>query len=469
MATSESGIPWDLLTSNFSFASSYPDHENVTDFFQRKRPDQGRDLNKFVEFLSEILAGSAARERQKFPDRYEAAARDEVVITESDALKIAPHMRRHHLKYSMDERHYEKQGCPVSLCTHVGDTECLCALRFEERRMSSFLHRFSGGYECYAFDRTDRDSFLGQELLKTILVYGDMDTVLRICAHPDVDFLTWWNACQCQCIQPDLGWDLLIQDALPAYIGLRFIQSFSNIWERGPGDVGPRPDFRQTRMYQGMVRNSTMSGYKSGIPSYLHKKFFGIQDGQFNNYPELRDKDRWRVDQVRGHSGYQLILGRVPYDEFLEVEKEVPYMPSSEEVEEVRSALFAQGLPAELTDIILELAEYHGERRALEVPHDPFHEKNREQLDRYLRECWKVLMRCDMMARALGDKVPWDVLIGRHIFELFRDLEGSTKLSSEYESDADEPVVDDWQTIRKRAWERGDRLRFDEYYKTVFL
>ncbi|KAK8087428.1 hypothetical protein PG994_002402 [Apiospora phragmitis] len=150
---------------------------------------------------------------------------------------------------------------------------------------------------------------------------------------------------------------------------------------------------------QGQELNSTVSYVKSDIPTYLYKSFYGIKDGQFLPYPEQRLLDRWSTPE--GDFDYSLVLGRVSYDEFLIVEREVPYMPSVEEAEEARSTLSQKGLPVELIDLVLEFAEYR-ETRALMVPHDPFHKQNREQLEHFLGECWKVMMRCDMMAKALG-------------------------------------------------------------------
>ena len=37
------------------------------------------------------------------------------------------------------------------------------------------------------------------ELVKTLIVYGEMEPILRVCAHPDVAIGTWWHIDECGC------------------------------------------------------------------------------------------------------------------------------------------------------------------------------------------------------------------------------------------------------------------------------
>lgn len=414
--SSRTDIPWELLVSNFTFVKSHPDHNHVTDFYARDEPNQGRDLYSFVDKFSKILTESAAVERKKYAGSYEAAAPDEIVISKEDARKIAPHLSRHHSQCDMDERHTASgKALSVGVCAHVGNFRCRCALRYEERRMSTFLHRYivSG---CHDFDIHNRQSFLGLEILKALLLYGDVNTVLRICAHPAVDFRHWWNAQECSCLAPELGWDILCKHALRSVIGLGFIRGYAARRGQEHPEASPE-DFRHTRTYQNMVLRSTTSGAKSEIVGYRYKEFYGIGDGQFRTFPNPREVRRWC--RTRAKFDYALVLGRAPYDEFLVVERELPYLPSAAEVAETRSVVAEAGnLPAELVDSIVDSEPYR-ETRALTVPHDPFHLQNQAQLGRFLDDCWEVLLRCDMMARALGDEVPWDMLIGNMIVLLF--------------------------------------------------
>lgn len=84
------------------------------------------------------------------------------------------------------------------------------------------------------------------------------------------------------------------------------------------------------------------------------------------------------------------------------------YLPASDDVDEVRGMLGRKGLPAELALDVTELAGYEVPRR---VPHDPLHPLNRNDLARYLKYCWQILIRCDMLAKALDIKLHWKSLV----------------------------------------------------------
>lgn len=77
-----------------------------------------------------------------------------------------------------------------------------------------------------------------------------------------------------------------------------------------------------------------------------------------------------------------------------------------------------KGLPIELALDVMELAGYEAKRR-LNIPHDPLHPYNRKELAQYLKYCWQLLVRCDMMAKALDMKIPWKVLISSSIVRLW--------------------------------------------------
>lgn len=110
------------------------------------------------------------------------------------------------------------------------------------------------------------------------------------------------------------------------------------------------------------------------------------------------------------------LYGRVPIDEFLALDSPVSYEPAISDVISVQQILCKMGFPAELTMDIMDLAGYEPKRR-LQIPHDPPHPSNREELSRYLTYCWQIIVRCDMMRKAIGMEVHWqefvaDIIIG---------------------------------------------------------
>ncbi|TLS29325.1 hypothetical protein PpBr36_02154 [Pyricularia pennisetigena] len=488
MTAPMSDAPWGLLTSHFEFATSHPDHGDITNFYPRHKPDQGKDLNKFVELLAESLKTSAAQERAKYAESYDDPDPNDIVIPESDFVEIEVPFRRWHLSCTtvgtpyclqnrvppqhelmpLSVRRFKHAGVALPrsgdggavICTHVGDYNCRCLPRFEDRRMSTFLRTYQRN-DCFEFDEVNGDSFYGLELLKALILHGNMETVLRICTHPQVDFLSWWDAQMCYCTGPDVALGQMCRDTLRAYIVLNLIQrGFPErcvrlSGEKAKSDEEERSDtsadYLRTRTYQSLVHDLTVSDTMTQIPLFQHMEFFGIRDDNFRTYP--RKESQWKVQDDHFYP-----LGRVGYKEFigLDFDTDPPYMPSAAEMETVRSVLSVKGLPTELVDMVLDLAEYD-ETRVLSIPHDPLHELNTDQLEEYLAWSWQTLLRFDMLARAEGDEMPWDMLIANCLLESF-PMRTPTKNMKETT-----------QCYTQIEQSDCDGLRFTERLKPVFL
>jgi hypothetical protein len=167
------------------------------------------------------------------------------------------------------------------------------------------------------------------------------------------------------------------------------------------------------------------------VSAYPHRQFFGISDTQFGgeySHPMVRSRHWLRWDYERRHKGTRYYsrridhYGKVPIDEFLTLEDEtVPnHQPGSSDVIIVQEILYQKGLPAELVLEVMKLAGYKPLGR-LSEPHDPFHISNRRELARYITYCWQLLVRCDMMAKALDMEIPWKELLGNCIADFWAD------------------------------------------------
>jgi hypothetical protein len=123
-----------------------------------------------------------------------------------------------------------------------------------------------------------------------------------------------------------------------------------------------------------------------------------------------QDRNTWHSNRRANH------YGKVPINEFLVLENATldSHHPGSSDVVLVRDYLYRIGLPAELVLYIKELARYEPLGR-LSEPHNPFHPSNREEPGRYLIYYWRLLVHCDMIARALSMKLPWEELLGNCI------------------------------------------------------
>jgi len=183
--------------------------------------------------------------------------------------------------------------------------------------------------------------------------------------------------------------------ALLPYICLNVIHCFPETWDPASGRTDSK-DYRRMRIYQYMLKQCTMTGTTSEVATHPHRCFFGIADNQF-----------WV------ETGRECPYGPVSLEKFLECDQDsVERRLTPADVPQVRQMLYTMGLPMELVLDIMERAEYVPRGRLL-VQHDLFHPENREELIKYLRYCWELLVRCDLMATALGMVIPWrDVVAG---------------------------------------------------------
>jgi hypothetical protein len=201
------------------------------------------------------------------------------------------------------------------------------------------------------------------------------------------------------------------------------------MWDYASGKT-TEIDYRNSKFYQYTLRTCTGTGHTSDVSTYPHRQFFGISDNQFGGeycYPKVRTTHWLRWTEVKNNQNVRYPrradhYGKVPIDEFLTLENETlpGHQPGLSDMALVRDILYRKGLPAELVLDIMEFAGYEPVGR-LNEPHDPFHLSNRKELARYLTYCWQLLVHCDMMAKALGMKIPWQELLGNCIVDFWAD------------------------------------------------
>ena len=76
----------------------------------------------------------------------------------------------------------------------------------------------------------------------------------------------------------------------------------------------------------------------------------------------------------------EMAYGLVPILSFLVSEGPMSYLTSPHDVHDVKLALQVLGLPMELVLHVMRLADYYPQQK-LNVPHDPLHPGNREELE----------------------------------------------------------------------------------------
>jgi hypothetical protein len=198
MAHQAHNIPWMLLASNLRRIPGSCGHCDGYDLHPRFKPNQGKELTHFAKAFAKNVEEHSRCERRKYPDKYDAPGSSEVIIDGNTAAKIRPTIRRW-LRTCKEERPRLDYGCRGVICRSGKDSNCQCPLLPREERIAS---AFCGQYrytECYRFHQIQSAGYFNMELVKTLLVYGEMEPLLRVCAHPDVAIDSWWHVDECGC------------------------------------------------------------------------------------------------------------------------------------------------------------------------------------------------------------------------------------------------------------------------------
>ncbi|KAJ6020776.1 hypothetical protein N7540_006280 [Penicillium herquei] len=410
MAHQAHNIPWSLLASNFHWSTLGCSNaiKNVTNLRPSMKPNQGKELTYFIEAFARNIEDHSLCERKKYPLLYEPADPTDLILDSALVQRISPTVRKWR-SYSFGRR---SSKCPDGICD-----------------ASAFL-RPPGDRTCYHFPDNDTSGvFYNIELTKTLILHGGMDAILRVCALPGVRLQEWWENRECPCNPPLLGWDQIALKALRAYICLNTIYCFPEIWDYKSGR-NEESDYRNSKFYQYTLRTCTGTGQVSEVSAYPHRQFFGIGDMQFGGEfvsPKLK-KEHWviipndRQPETKYHSLGYGHYGKLPIEDFLTLEDDsLPGRQTGQsDVFLVQDYLYRKGLPMELVLDIMRLAKYEPLGR-LSEPHDPFHPSNREELSKYLTYCWQLLIRCEIMAKALGMKIKWKDHISNCIVEFWAD------------------------------------------------
>ncbi|KJZ73509.1 hypothetical protein HIM_07065 [Hirsutella minnesotensis 3608] len=389
MAHQAHNIPWSLLTAHLTptFTHDKSGHYRSSsvhlkfDYRLNCKPNQAKDLSHFITAFAKNIEDHTRCERAKYPATYTPPSRGDLFLDDAVAEKIMPSVQRfrrelsHRMGFGNFTERREPQdtsGRPGILCPHVDGSQgfgCGCALPYTERIADAFLREYRQN-GCYRLAGANGPAFFNVEVLKLLLLYGEMDLILRVCAHPDVDYLEWEeNSSQWGVIA---GWNKIYLAALKAYICLNICYCFPELWN--PSCRPATYDYRSTTLFRNTVRDCTLSGFSTPVSAMPHRQFF---DGWYHWYGYLPpDGSAIRLDAAQYAS----------------------------------RVLREKGLPPELCYMILSYLN-SGPPGRLPVSRDPLHPDNREELGKYLTYCWQLIVRCNMMAQALGKEIEWEEYI----------------------------------------------------------
>lgn len=442
MAHQAHNIPWSILASNLHWRPVNRCLLEANNFHFRFKPSQGKELNYFVVAFVRNIHNHAASETAGYSPQHQDSEPDAVVLSDAVAKRVAPTVRRWRDEHRWTWPVYGDGDMSIGLCPHQDPNDfCACAVPYWSRKVAAF--KLYSETHCQDFLDFNDNAFFAIEVVKTLLMCGEMDTVLQICAHPDVKLAKWWNP-PCYCCGGVIGWQWICKFALDAYILLNVIQCFPKTWESHERGGESMLDYRCTRAYQYMIYRLTSGIRASEVTTYPHRQFFGIQKDTFRQQ-QVRDNGMWSLSDQKSYGDTcGILFGRVSFDHFLHCGRlpstPVSHLPNNFDVWFVRWMLLQKNLPLEIADIILQHASYTAQRR-LVVEHDPFHHDNLDELTKYIRYCWQLLVRCEVLARALNTKLPWEDMIVLSLGELFNCECGSTETNWLMKRDYDESDV----------------------------
>lgn len=200
MAHQAHNIPWDVLASSMYWSPAGPFHGVAHDLYPSFKPDQGKRRTHFARAFAKIVDEHSECARKKYPEKYDPPRSTDVIIEEKTAAKVLSILRP--WQQSLEERFIdreEKLSCSGKICGHFDNGGCRCPLLPHEHRIASAFCRPHGDAPCYQFLDIHFDGFYNLQVLKTKILYGEINPILWACAHPEVAIGTWWEVDECGC------------------------------------------------------------------------------------------------------------------------------------------------------------------------------------------------------------------------------------------------------------------------------
>ncbi|KAJ5690539.1 hypothetical protein N7462_004931 [Penicillium macrosclerotiorum] len=401
-------IPWDLLVSHLRWISNdckckvtnlYPDINDP-------KETRAENIRLFCRLFAEAIKEASQRERTKYSKSYPCPDPDDVLITDEMLRKIEPDVR----SWKASAGRWE-----TWVCADHNRAADHCSTVPPSMRKAKAFFRFHEYNDCHKFDEVNGKGFFNLEVVKTLILHGEMEPILRACAHERVGLASWQNMAECTCNFETMGWDVLYQEALHVYLCLNVAYCFPETWDSKAGR-SDQTDYRQTKFYQQMLRESTAPVYSEAVFQYF-RHFFGIDPDQFDDDIPMKPDEKHGFTEEElarrfGQTSLENPYGLMQINEFLFFENaSIQYQPHFLDIISVQEILSNKGhLPGELVLKIMDFADYEP-KRMLPVPHDPLHPANQEKLASFLENCWQILVRCDMMAKALDIEISWETLI----------------------------------------------------------
>lgn len=145
----------------------------VTNLHPNSPPFESGEKNEFAQAFAQAVSDASKLKRAQYPKYYSAPSPSDVLLGDELVEKVESFLSQ------------ETKGGPK--------------LPFEQRTASAFLHPWECGDHCNFTSDTDI-GFLNLEVVKMLLMLGELDPILRACAHPDEGLSGWYSAALCDCM-----------------------------------------------------------------------------------------------------------------------------------------------------------------------------------------------------------------------------------------------------------------------------
>lgn len=200
MAHQTHNIYWDALASNLRYYAPpvINGGRDCTNLHFRRKPFQSKELGYFVESFARNIEECTQCERRKYPASYEPPNHDDIILNDDVVKKITPTVFRWRVDCRLPRMTSMRSAWVGRLCQHTNGFNCGCPIPIEERKVSSFFRKDALEHHCSDLFTVNLTKFFNIELAKTLLLYGEMDPILRVCSHPGCEYAPWQERSQ-QC------------------------------------------------------------------------------------------------------------------------------------------------------------------------------------------------------------------------------------------------------------------------------
>ncbi|KAF1951106.1 hypothetical protein CC80DRAFT_576179 [Byssothecium circinans] len=421
-------LPWHTIADHFRFVYANKQSNGRTNLYPTFKPGQGKQLQQFAQDFATLINHASTQERRRYPEHLLPPTEDELFIPDTTAKHVAKTVASYKLPDNPSTRQDERAQ----------------VLKDEERKLRYWLlHLFEVLYHDYEYPTEIRECV---ELLKTLVVHGEVEPLLRLVSHPDINLAAIWsfphiplsNKCR------EFGWADVKNCTLMSYLCFNMFLVKPELWD----PVARMYDYRRTSAYQKMLSHCTSTRWNDNydVCTHPHRLFLGIEKGMIA-MPSWSHLAKER-------------MGMGPPSSFIDARYRSWYVPTAADVSYMLSVLRTK-LPTELALSILEAADYIPKRQ-VPVPNDPLHADNAEELKKYMDSCWDILVRVDMLLKANGKWIDWEYEVTEVMFELWgvdppRTSDGHREMSEvltvhEWAKRTDcrkEGEVDGWRKMRR--------------------